>query len=421
MVAEGGTRGGISAGLVRLLAVAIAVTVANLYYAQPLLDSLAVDLGVSEGSAGLVVTTAQTGYALGLVFLVPLRDITRPRPLLVGLTAVAAAALAASAVAPTLAVLAGFAAVVGLASVTVTMLVAHAATLADDDRRAGVVGTLLGGLLLGVLVARGYAGVLAGLLGWRSVYAAAAVLMTATAAMLYQRLPASAPELPLGYRAQLWSVLRTARTQPVLRCRALNGGCAFGAFGCSWTTVTFLLAGRYQLTQLQIGLFALLGAAGAASAILAGRCLAALPHAWRWPVTTALSTLLVAAFAPLYVGDHRLGYLVAGVLVMDAALHALNTANQAVIYDLLPHARARVSTVYATAMFAGGAAGSALGAHAYQHYGWAGATVTAAAFALTGFAAHCAGRRHEQSRLALLSRNDESSRRTQIVWDPDQR
>jgi predicted MFS family arabinose efflux permease len=153
------TGGGISPGLVRLLAVAVAVTVANLYYAQPLLDSLAVDFGVSPGSAGLVVTTAQAGYALGLVFLVPVRDIARPRPLLVALTAVAAAALAASAVAPTLAVLAGIAVVVGLASVTVTMLVAHAATLADDDQRAGVVGTLLGGLLLGVLVARGYAGV----------------------------------------------------------------------------------------------------------------------------------------------------------------------------------------------------------------------------------------------------------------------
>jgi predicted MFS family arabinose efflux permease len=196
----------------------------------------------------------------------------------------------------------------------------------------------------------------------------------------------------------------------VLRWRALGGGCAFGACGCFWTTVTILLAPRYQLSHLQIGLFALLGVAGAASAILAGRCLAARPRRQRWPITAALSALLAASFVPLYLGDDRLGYLIAGVILMDAALQALNAANQAVIYDLLPQARARVSTVYATSMFAGGAAGSALGAQAYQHHGWAGATAVSAAFAVAGLAAQCAGRRHEQDRSSRL-RTGRSTRR----------
>ncbi|MFC4005948.1 MFS transporter [Nonomuraea purpurea] len=400
MVTESINRSGISAGLVRLLAIAIAATVANLYYAQPLLGSLAADFGVSQGSTGLVVTFAQAGYALGLVFLVPLRDIVRPRPLLVALTSLNAAAVAVSAAAPTLAVFAVVAAVVGIASVTVTMLVAHAATLADDDQRAGVIGTLLGGMLLGVLLARGFAGVEAGLLGWRTVYVVAAVLMTATAAMLYHRLPTSPSELSLSYPAQLRGVLHTIRVQPILRWRALNGGFAFGAFGCFWTTVTFLLADHYQLTQLQIGLFALLGAAGAASAILAGRSMATRPRRQRWPLAAVIGVLLVASFVPIYLGGTQMGWLIAGALLMDAALQALNTANQAMIYDLLPQARARVSTVYATAMFAGGAAGSALGAHAYQRHGWADATATAVTFAVAGFGAHCAGRRHERTRLA---------------------
>ncbi|WP_165978397.1 MFS transporter [Actinomadura darangshiensis] len=403
-------RDGISAGLVRLLAVAVAVTVANLYYAQPLLDSLAADFGASQSSIGWAVTAAQAGYALGLVFLVPLRDIVRPRPLLVALTGVNAAALGTGAAAPTLAVFAVAAAVAGLASVTVTMLMAHAATLAGDDQRAGVIGTLLGGLLLGVLLARGFAGVLAGLLDWRAVYVVGAVLMTATAMILHRRLPASPRELSLSYPAQLRGVLHTTRAQPVLRWRAVNGGCAFGAFGCFWTTVTFLLAGHYQLTQLQIGAFALLGAAGAAGAVLAGRALGTRPRRQRWPVTAAISVLLVASFVPIHIGGTKLGWLVAGVLLMDAALQALNAANQAVIYDLLPHARARVSTVYATAMFVGGAVGSALGAHAYQRHGWAGVTVTAGAFALAGLGAHCAGRRHEQTRLPDRPRDDRRSR-----------
>lgn len=231
--------------------------------------------------------------------------------------------------------------------------------------------------------------------------------MTATAVRLYQRLPASPRELSLSYPAQLRGVLHTTRVQPVLRWRAVNGGCAFGAFGGFWTTVTFLLAGRYQ--QLQIGLFALLGVAGAASAILAGRSLATRPRRQRWPVTAVISVLLVASFVPIYLGGTQLGWLIVGVVLMDAALQALNAANQAVIYDLLPQARARVSTVYATAMFAGGAAGSALGAHAYQRHGWAGATASAAAFALAGLGAHCASRRHERTRLADQPREDERS------------
>lgn len=375
----------LSRGLTRLLTVAVAVIVANIYYAQPLLASMAHAFGVSPSTAGMVVTASQVGYAAGLIFLVPLGDITRPRPLLVTVIMINAVVLAASAVTPSLAVFTALAALIGLVSVVVTMIMAHAARLATDDQRPGALGTLLGGMLTGVLAARAFSGVLSGLAGWRVVYATAAAMMTVTAFVLHRRLPATPRQLSLGYLAQLRGVLQVASSQPVLRWRSLIGCCLFGAFGCFWTTVTFLLTETYHWSQLQIGLFALVGIAGAVSSILGGRLLSGRPRTQRWPLTAAIGVLFALSFVPIYLADSGgLPWLIAGVIIMDAAMQALNVVNQTVAYDLLPQARSRISTVYATAMFTGGAIGSALGSLAYDHFGWTGATTTAAALSLGG-------------------------------------
>ena len=278
----------LSRGLTRLLTVAVAVIVANIYYAQPLLASMAHAFGVSPSTAGMVVTAGQVGYAAGLIFLVPLGDITRPRPLLVTVITINAVTLAASAVVPSLAVFTGLAALIGLVSVAVTMIMAHVARLATDGQRPGALGALLGGMLTGVLAARALSGVLAGLAGWRLVYVFAAVMMAVIAVTLYRRLPDTPRQLSLGYLAQLRGVLQVVSSQPVLRWRAVIGCCLFGAFGCFWTTVTFLLAGTYHWSPLQIGLFALVGFAGAVSSILGGRLLSSRPRAQRWPITAAI-------------------------------------------------------------------------------------------------------------------------------------
>jgi predicted MFS family arabinose efflux permease len=387
-------------GLVRLMAVTCAVTVANLYYAQPLLHSIAGSLHASQGSASLLVTAGQAGYAAGLLLIVPAGDIMRRRPLLTGLLAICSVTLAGCALAPTLPVLGLAAALAGVTSVVVQMLVPYAATLASDAERGKVIGTLMGGLLIGILVSRTFAGVIAGLAGWRAVYGVAAVMMAVTTAALRAALPDHGPQLSIGYAAQLRGVLDIARAEPVLRWRSLIAASGFGSFACFWTTVTFLLAGpRYGFSQLQIGLFALVGAAGAATAMAGGRVLDARPGL-RWPVTGALLALLAASYALIGLGGARLGgwslpLLVAGVLVMDACVQGSHVTNQAVIYDLLPQARSRLTTVYVTTMFAGGAAGSAAGAQAFEHWGWSGATITAAAFPVAGLACWWAAGRHE--------------------------
>ena len=390
----------LSPGLVRLMAVTCAVTVANLYYAQPLLHSISDSLHVSQGSASLLVTVGQLGYAAGLLFIVPAGDIMRRRPLLTSMLAFCAITLAGAALAPNLAVLAGAVALCCVTSVVVQMLVPYAATLASDNERSRVIGTLMGGLLIGILLSRTFAGVVAEFGGWRTVYGIAAVFMALTAVMLRRVLPDHAPQLTITYREQLRGVLDIARAEPVLRWRSLIAACGFGSFGAFWTTVTFLLSSpQYGFSQLAIGLFALVGAAGAITSMAGGRLLDKRPEL-RWPVTGASLALLAGSYVLIGLGGAHLGavslvLLIIGVLLMDACVQGAHVMNQSVIYDLLPQARSRLTTVYVTTMFAGGAVGSALGAQAYDRWGWTGATLVAAAFPVLGLLFWLASRRHE--------------------------
>jgi predicted MFS family arabinose efflux permease len=393
---------GLSRGLVRLMAVTCAVTIANLYYAQPLLHSIGADLRVSQSSASLLVTVGQLGYAVGLLFIVPAGDIVRRRPLLTGLLGCCAVSLAGAALAPNLAVLAATVALCCVTSVVVQMLVPYAATLASDNERSRVIGTLMGGLLIGILLSRTFAGLVAGVAGWRTVYGIAAVFMAVTAVILRRTLPDHARQLTIGYKEQLRGVLDIARREPALRWRSLIAACGFGSFGVFWTTVTFLLASpQYGFSQVDIGLFALVGAAGAITSLTGGRLLDKRPEL-RWPATGAALALLAASYILIGLGGVHLGAasliaLVIGVLLMDACVQGAHVINQSVIYDLLPEARSRITTVYITTMFAGGALGSALGAQAYEHWGWTGATLAAAAFPVLGLLFWLASRRHEQA------------------------
>jgi predicted MFS family arabinose efflux permease len=397
-------------GQARLLAFTAGATVANLYYAQPLLPTIATSLHVSQTSASLLVTVTQLAYAVGLLFLVPVGDITRRRPLFTGLLGAVTAAVAASAVAPGLQLLGALAIIMGLTAVVIQMLIPFAATLAAEDERARMIGTILSGLLTGILLSRTFAGIVAQVAGWRGVYAIAAVFMAATTVTVYRGLPDLPREIEAGYGAQIREVFNVARKEPVLRWRSLTGACGFGAFSAFWTTVSFLLAGPdYRFSQLDIGLFALAGTAGALVSALAGPWIDARPRL-RWPVTGGVLAIQLCSFVPIGFGGAHLHWLslallVLGVLFMDAAVQSSNLLGQSVIYELLPEARSRLTAVYMTTMFAGGALGSWAAAHAYERWGWAGACGAAAAFPAAGLLCWLAARRHEV-RPPLHSRNE---------------
>jgi len=394
-----------------MLAFACGAVVANLYYAQPLLHTIATGLRVSQTSAALLVTATQIGYAAGLLLLVPVGDIVRRRPLFTVLLTADAAALAASAAATGLRLLGVFAVIVGLTSVVVQMLIPFAATLAADHERSKIIGTLLSGLLTGVLLSRTFAGIVAQVAGWRGVYAIAALITATTAIVLYRALPDQPREVSVGYGAQLRAVLDVARSQPVLRWRALIGACGFAGFSAFWTTVSFLLAGpRYHFSQLEIGLFALAGTAGALVSAFGGRHLDARPRL-RWPLTGVLLGVQFVCYGLIGLGGAgpyplSLALLLLGVLGMDAGVQANLLINNSVIYELLPRARSRVTAVFMTTMFLGGAFGSVVAAHAYAAWGWTGATASAEAFTLVAALCWLATGRYERAGLSSTGCSD---------------
>ncbi len=360
----------ISRRLVVVLAVASGVAVANLYYAQPLLSEIAHGLHVSSGSAGLLVTLSQVGYALGLLFVVPLGDLLERRRLIVVVLGVAVLTLVGASVSPDLPVLGAFLLLGGLTSVVAQILVPFAATLAGDDERGRVVGTVMTGLLLGILLARTASGVVGQWLGWRAVYLVAAIPMVALIVVLRAELPVVAPTAPMPYRQALRSVAALLRDHPTLRIRCAQGALGMAAFSLFWTTMAFLLAGApYHYGDAVIGLFGLAGAAGALTAGRAGR-LADKGHAHL--ATLAFAAVVAVSFLPLFLGAHHLAWLLVGVVVMDAGVQGTQVTNQSQVYALDGEARSRLTAAYMTLYFVGGAIGSALGAVLYSAHGWGG-------------------------------------------------
>jgi predicted MFS family arabinose efflux permease len=367
---------GMSRGMVILFAAACGLSVANLYYAQPILDTIARSFGASPATAGLVVTLSQVGYALGLALLVPLGDLLNRRRLIPVVLLLTAVGAGAAAVAPTIGVLVAVALVVGAGSTVAQMLVPMAASLADEKHRGQVVGMVMSGLLLGILLARTVSGVVAGVAGWRSVYVLAAGIAVVLALVLARVLPRETERPRIGYGTLLRSTATLFATEPVLRRRALFGALGFAAFSVFWTTMAFVLArAPYHYGDLTIGLFGLIGAAGALCATFAGR----------WADrgltgrTTLIFTLLVAAsFVALWWGGHDLTMMIVGILVLDVGVQGLQVTNQSVIYRLAPGARSRVNSAYMVCYFAGGALGSAVGSAVYDRWGWGGVCVLGA-------------------------------------------
>lgn len=378
VAAQAPARTRLNRGVVALLAVATGVSVANNYYAQPLLAEIRTSLHLSPGTAGLVVTLAQIGYAAGLIFLLPLGDLVQHRQLVVTLTLANAVGLAIMASASSAPILLGASVVVGALSVVAQILVPFAASLAGDEERGRVVGTVMSGLLLGILLARTFAGLLGRLGGWPTVYWVAAALMVLLAVALRFGLPAVPRSAPQSYGSLLRSVLTLVREEPVLRLRMTYGALSFGMFSVLWTSLTFLLSGPpYHYPVSVIGLFGLVGAAGALSASLAGR----LADRGAAHLTTAAGiVLLLLSWFPTWLGGRSLAALLVGIIVLDLAVQMLHISNQNEIYRLRPEARSRLTSAYMTAYFTGGAIGSAASSYVFGAYGWSGVCALGAAF-----------------------------------------
>ncbi|MFG2865200.1 MFS transporter [Streptomyces sioyaensis] len=374
---------GLGRGTLLLMSVATGLSVAGNYFAQPLLDVIGRDLQLSASTAALVVTVAQVGYGLGLLLLVPLGDLLERRRLAVALTAATAVFLTITASAPNAALLLTGTALTGLSSVAAQVVVPYAATLAAPAERGRTVGTVMTGLLLGILLARTAAGLLADVGGWRTVYWVNAALMLLMAVLLRLKLPTLRTPAGLRYPALLRSTLALFAQEPVLRRRAALGALTFAGFSVLWTALAFLMSGpSYGWQESAIGLLGLVGAAGSLSASAAGRLAdRGLVH----HVSGAGALLLLGSWGLLAAGGSGGGWslaaLLAGVIVLDLSAQAVHISNQNLVYGVRPEARNRLNSAYMTSYFVGGAAGSALTSVVWSSGGWGGVCVLGAALA----------------------------------------
>jgi predicted MFS family arabinose efflux permease len=367
--------------VVAIMAIATGAIVANIYYAQPLVATLAHAFGASTAAIGVLITVTQLGYAAGLATLVPLGDLLERRRLLITLLAVCVLGLAAMATAPTLAVICSAGVLVGLTSVAVQVIVPFAAHLAHEGEQGRVVGTVMSGLLIGILLSRTASGLLAEWIGWRWVFGIAAIVTALIAGVLWRELPVHAPTVNMSYPRLLGSVLALIREEPALRFRMIYGGLGMGAFSMIWSVIGFLLARPpYGWSEAAIGLFALFGVAGALGARFAGG-LADRGHT-RW-AGLGFALVMALSFVALGFGASHVVALALGVVLLDLGMQGMQITNQSVIYPLRPAARSRVNTAYMTTLFLGASAGSALASIMYGIGGWVGMCWVGAALPTT--------------------------------------
>jgi predicted MFS family arabinose efflux permease len=364
-----------------VLAVACGATVANLYYAQPLLAEIASTFTVSQGNAALVVTLTQLGYALGMIALMPLGDLLENRALASRTLLATAIALVVAGLAPGFGIFLAASVLVGITSVVAQILIPFAAHLAPEEQRGRFVGTVMTGLLLGILLARTLSSLVAAAWSWRSIYLVSAVLMLAVAVTLVRVLPRHHPKHDVTYPQLMRSIGELVRSEPALRRRAACQALMFGAFSCFWTTVAFELIRSHGLSQAGIGIFALVGAAGAAAAPFAGR----LGDRGHGRIGSGVSlTLAIIAMVIAMIGVSSLIVLAFAGILLDLAVQSHQVLSQQEIYSLRADARARINTVFMTTIFVGGAIASAASGLLYDAAGWSGVTLLGAALPAVG-------------------------------------
>jgi predicted MFS family arabinose efflux permease len=364
---------GVSAAVTLVLAVVCGLAVANIYFAQPILDVLARALHTTEGTVTLVVTLTQIGYAAGLVLVLPLGDMLENRALASRMVLVTAVVLAAAGASPNLVVL-------GLTSVVAHILLPFAAALTPAASRGRIVGRIGSGITLGVLLARTMSSLVTDLWGWRTIFFISAGLMVLSSLLLRVMLPTRTPA-PAHYSRALVSLVDLVRSYPVLRVRTVCQSLLFAGFSAYWTAIAYELIGHHHFSQAGVGLFALVGATGAIALPISGWLADRGYSRVLFPTALAIATvaMLVACL-----GQHQVVLLGLGGVLLDLGMAGHQVPSQRRIFELRPAARASINGLFMGSVFGGGAVGSALAGILYRHDGWTGVSLAAAALPALG-------------------------------------
>ncbi|MBQ4799176.1 MFS transporter [Pseudoalteromonas sp. MMG006] len=362
--------------LVGIIALCCGLIVANIYYAQPIIELLAPEVGLSPHSASFIVSLTQIGYALGLFFLVPLADLIENKRLMLITLGVSFLSLIGTALADTPNVMLILCLMIGISSVSVQVLIPLAAHLSSDEKRGQVLGNIMAGLLLGILLARPISSLIADHFGWRSVFYFAAGCMVFIASVIYFAIPHRQPTQKTTYFKLLKSLKQLMISQPVLRQRAFFQALMFASFSLFWTSVPIVLAREYGLSQSQIALFALVGAAGAIAAPIVGRLA---DKGYTHQLSLLAKVIAAVCFLPsLFELPNGIIILALTGVFIDFAVQANMVLGQRAVYSLEPQSRARLNAIYMTSIFVGGAVGSLIASPLYEAGGWTSVALVAA-------------------------------------------
>lgn len=365
---------------IMIMALCTGLIVANIYYSQPLLVLMSEEFKVTESNAGQVTFFTQVGYALGLLFCVPLGDKLERKRQIVVMTLAAVVALVAAAMSVNITMLKITGLMIGFTSVVPQLILPLAANLSDPAGRGKVIGTIMSGLLVGILLSRTLSGVVGHHFGWRAMFWIAAGISALLAVIMITSFPSSKPNFQGSYGDLMKSLLTLVKEQPMLREASAINACCFAMFGMFWTTVVFLLSDApFKYTSEQIGLMGLAAAAGALGAPLVGRI--ADKKNPRIAIGYGIIFLFFGYFL-FYIFKANVIGIIIGIIAIDLGLQGIHVSNQTRIYTLLPEARNRLNTVFMTTSFIGTSLGSGIGLWVWSFAQWNGVCVAGTALIL---------------------------------------
>ncbi|ATL47972.1 MFS transporter [Chitinophaga caeni] len=360
---------------IMIMALSTGLIVANIYYSQPLLVLISQDFGVSESNAGQVTFLNQFGYAMGLLFCVPLGDKLERKQQILIMTALAVVSLFAAALSGNILILKVVSFFIGFTSVVPQLILPMAAHLAEPQKRGKVIGTIMSGLLVGILVSRTVSGIIGAHFGWRAMFWIAGGISTVLLIVMFATFPLSKPRFEGTYGSLMRSLLTLTKEQPLLREAAAINACSFATFGLFWTTVVFLLAAPpFNYGSEVIGLMGLAAAFGALGAPLIGKI--ADNKNPRIAIGYGI-TFMIAGFVLFWFSRTNVIGIIIGIILLDLGLQGIHVSNQTRIYAILPEARNRMNTVFMTISFLGTAAGSGIGLWVWGIAKWGGVCIAA--------------------------------------------